>query len=139
MDRPAYQSYQPRRPHGYSRLDHMGILGHTVDDGIAPWIDTTVAMAKYPNIYVKVSAVPGYSKLPFPHPGLNKYVEKIVRAFGPERCFWGTDLTRMLERNKLSYTQCVEHFTKHMPFMSERDKEWVMGRAICECLNWPIK
>jgi predicted TIM-barrel fold metal-dependent hydrolase len=120
-------------------LDHMGILGHTVDDAIAPWIDSTVAMAKHPNIYVKVSAVPGYSKTQFPHPGLNKYVEKIVRAFGPQRCFWGTDLTRMLERNKLTYTQTVEHFTKHMPFLSENDKEWVMGRAICECLNWPIK
>ena len=48
-------------------------------------------------------------------------------------------LDRMLERNKLSYTQTVEHFTKHMPFLSESDKEWVMGRAICECLNWPIK
>jgi predicted TIM-barrel fold metal-dependent hydrolase len=138
--KPQLAAIAARHPNLRIIVDHMGIMGpHSVDDGIAPWIDGTVAMAKYPNVYVKVSAVPGYSSQPYPHANLNKYVQKIVRAFGPERCFWGSDLSRMLEKCKLTYGQCVEQFSKHMDFLSDTDKDWVMGRAICACLNWLVK
>jgi predicted TIM-barrel fold metal-dependent hydrolase len=119
-------------------IDHMGILGHTTDDGVAPWIADTAQLAKHPNVYVKVSAIPGYSTEPYPFPKLNKYVQQVVEAFGARRCFWGTDLSRMLGKCKLTYGQVVEHFTKHMGFLSQDDMEWIMGRAICECLKWPI-
>lgn len=119
-------------------LDHMGIPGHTKDDAVAPWIEETVKLARYPNMHVKVSAIPAYSTEPYPYIGLNKYVRRVIEAFGPHRCFWGTDLSRMLGQCKLTYLQVVEHFTKHMDFLSSSDMAWVMGRAICECLNWPV-
>ncbi len=59
--KPQLEAIAGRHPKLRIILDHMGILGHSVDDKIAPWIDSTVAMAKYPNVYVKVSSVPGYS------------------------------------------------------------------------------
>ena len=32
--------------------------------------------------------------------------------------------------------QRVTHFTEELPFLSEDDKDWVMGRAIMRRLGW---
>lgn len=117
-------------------VDHMGIFTRLMDDAIEYWVEETIELAKHPNIYVKVSAIPSYSSQPYPFENVNKYVRQVVDAFGAERCFWGTDLTRQLKHD-LTYSDCIEHFTKHMGFTSQQ-LEWIMGRGICECLGWPI-
>ena len=38
----------------------------------------------------------------------------------------------------LTYKDTIEHFTKHMNFTAE-ELEWIMGKGICECLDWPIQ
>jgi hypothetical protein len=55
---------------------------------------------------------------------------------GPERCFFGTDITRLLGHG-LTWTDTVEQFTEHFDF-TEQELEWIMGRGIAECLDWPI-
>ena len=117
-------------------IDHMGIMARCVDDAIGYWVSETADLYTHPNIYVKVSAIPGYSTQPFPNLNIAKYVREMVDKMGPERCFWGTDLTRLLEHG-LTYTDTIEQFTKHFPF-SEEELEWIMGRGISECLGWPI-
>ena len=56
----------------------------------------------------------------------------ILDAFGPQRCFWGTDITRM----PCSYRQCVTRFTEELPWLQGCDKELMMGDAICDWLGW---
>ncbi len=118
-------------------IDHMGIFTRMMDDAIEYWVEETIELADNPNIYVKVSAIPSYSSQPYPFENVNKYVRMVVDAFGAKRCFWGTDLTRQLNHG-MTYTDCIEHFTKHMGF-SQEQLEWIMGRGISECLNWPAK
>jgi predicted TIM-barrel fold metal-dependent hydrolase len=117
-------------------IDHMGILARSVDDAIDYWVQETADLYPHPNIYVKVSAVPGYSTKEYPYENINKYVVALIEKMGPERCFWGTDLTRLMDHG-LTYKDLVEHFTRHMG-LSDDQLEWVMGRGICDCLDWPI-
>ena len=119
-------------------IDHMGILARSVDDAIGYWVDETADLHVHPNIYVKVSAVPGYSTHPYPYENINGFVRSLVAKMGPERCFWGTDLTRLMDSKHLTYQQTIEHFTRHMG-LSERELEWVMGRGLCECIGWPVE
>jgi hypothetical protein len=58
----------------------------------------------------------------------------VFEAFGRERCYWGTDMTNSLD--KATYRQRVTHFTEALDFLSEEDKDWVMGRAILARLKW---
>ena len=37
---------------------------------------------------------------------------------------------------KASYRQRITHFTEDLAFLSEEDKDWIMGRAILERLGW---
>lgn len=115
-------------------FDHMALAGGIKDDEAFRGLDKLLATAKRPNLGVKVSALPAYSTAPYPFANLHDYVRRIYDAFGPQRLFWGSDLTRI--RNA-SYRQCVTAFTEEMPWLSANDLEWIMGRALCEWLNWP--
>ena len=44
----------------------------------------------------------------------------------------------MISRTKCTYPQAVTMFTEEMDFLSKEDLEFVMGRALAECLPWPV-
>ena len=69
--------------------------------------------------------------LPLPqHPQIHP--PDLSTRSAPQRCFWGTDITRM----PCSYRQCVTMFTEELPWLQGRDKELVMGEAIFDWLGW---
>ncbi len=70
----------------------------------------------------------------YPLRDMTEHIKRCFDAFGPRRCYWGTDLTNALA--KATYRQRITHFTEELPFLSEEDKDWVMGKAILARLNW---
>ena len=93
-----------------------------------------LALAKYPNVAVKATgraelfdrrlSVPQHPPVP----------AQIFDAFGPQRMFWGTDITRM----PCTWRQCVTMFTEELPWLKGRDLELVMGRALCDWIGWKV-
>jgi hypothetical protein len=65
---------------------------------------------------------------------MKPHLRAVFEAYGPRRCYWGTDLTNSF--TKVTYRQRITHFTETLDFLSEDDKDWVMGRAILERLKW---
>jgi len=63
---------------------------------------------------------------------MHTFVRQIYDAFGPQRLFWGTDITKM----PCSWRQCVTMFTEEMPWLSEPDKALIMGQALCAWWGW---
>ena len=53
-------------------------------------------------------------------------------AFGPERLFWGSDLSRL----RGSYPDLVRLFREELDFLSPADVEAVMGRSVLAWLHW---
>ena len=104
------------------------------DNTLAEGIAATVALAKYPNVSVKVSASPGLSRQPYPFRDVAEHIKRVFDAYGPQRSYWGTDITNSYA--KASYRQRITHFTEELSFLSEVDKDWVMGRAILQRLRW---
>ena len=116
-------------------IDHMGLTAAMAKDNtVAAAIDQAVSVAKYPNVSIKVSASPGISQETYPFRDMNVHLKRVFDAYGPQRCYWGTDLTNSYA--KASYRQRVTHFTEELGFLSETDKDWVMGKAIMARLNW---
>ena len=116
-------------------IDHHwrgGGGGAGTDDGAFADLAEMLAVAKRPNVAVKLSGAPSYSSEPYPYRNIHTYLQQIVDAFGPRRCFWGTDITRM----PCSYRQCVTMFTEELAWLKGRDLELVMGQAICAWLGW---
>jgi hypothetical protein len=116
-------------------IDHLGRHGGgtgVTDDAAFADLKDTLALAKYPNVAIKMSGAPSYSSLPYPYKNIHGYLRQIFEAFGPERSFWGTDITRM----PCSYRQCVTMFTEELPWLKDRDLERVMGGAVVDWLGW---
>jgi len=115
-------------------LDHLCIPMRTKDEDAFRGLDKVLEMARRPNIAVKATALPRYSTEDYPYRNLHPYFRRVCDAFSPKRVFWGTDLTSL----PCSYSQAVEMITENMPWLSAEDKEWIMGRGLCEWLDWPI-
>jgi predicted TIM-barrel fold metal-dependent hydrolase len=108
------------------------------DDKLGLGIAQTFELAKYPNVFVKLTSVPSCSTEPYPYRNIHPHLKRLIEAFGPRRCFWGTDLSALLSRSTCTYRQAVTMFTEEMDFLSKEDLEYVMGRGLAECLPWPI-
>jgi L-fuconolactonase len=115
-------------------VDHMGFSRETMDGEAEGGARRMVALAKYPNVFVKVSALPCYSSEPYPYRNLHSAVRRVIDAFGVRRCFWGSDFSRL--PRGCSYRQAVTMFTEELYFLSPTDLDWIMGRGVAECLNW---
>ena len=116
-------------------VDHMGFARETIDDKTVPAAERIVALARRPNVHVKVSAAPAFSTEPYPYKNLREPLRRIIDAFGPRRAFWGSDITRVPK--SCSYRQLVTHFTEELDFVPRDDLAWIMGRGLAECLRWP--
>ncbi len=113
-------------------VDHLGYVRGGMDDAAFARNDELCGLARYPNIAVKATGTPGYSTAPYPFRNIHGHIRRVFDAFGPQRVFWGTDITRM----PCSYRQCVTMFTEEMPWLTGRDLELVMGEAVCDWLGW---
>jgi len=83
---------------------------------------------------VKATGQAGYAEDPYPFHSLHAHLHRVFDAFGPERMFWGTDITRM----PCSWRQCVTLFTEELPWLKGRDLDLVMGEAVCNWLGWTL-
>lgn len=115
-------------------IDHMGLNSALRGKPLEPAVDNLIKLARLPNVAVKVSALPCYVAEPYPFPTLHPLVRRVVDAFGPRRCFWGTDLSHL----PCPYKQCLTLFTEEMKSLSAAELVWIMGRGLAEWLNWPL-
>jgi predicted TIM-barrel fold metal-dependent hydrolase len=115
-------------------VDHMARRRHTADAPAFANLGDLLALARHPNVAVKATGAPSYSTEAYPYRNIHTYLKQIFDAFGPDRTFWGTDITRM----PCSYRQCVTMFTEELPWLKGRDLERVMGRALCDWIGWKL-
>jgi predicted TIM-barrel fold metal-dependent hydrolase len=115
-------------------MDHLAIGSGQKDAQAFRDLGRLLALAKHANVAVKASALPCYTTDRYPYPGLHPHIRRVYDAFGPKRMFWGTDLSRL----PCSYRQGITMFTEHLPWLGADDKEWIMGRGVCEWLGWKL-
>lgn len=115
-------------------IDHVGLDVRGKGARVFEDLPAVCALAKHPNVSVKASGMPSLSTEPYPFRDLHPHIRTLVEAFGPQRTFWGTDLTRM----PCTYYECITLFTEHLSWLQGEDLEWVMGRGICDWLGWPL-
>jgi predicted TIM-barrel fold metal-dependent hydrolase len=113
-------------------IDHMGLRSGTKGPEAFAGLPELCGLARHANVAVKASALPCYSVEPYPFADVHAHIRRVYDSFGPQRMFWGTDWTRL----PCSWRQAVTLFTEELPWLSSHDKEWIMGRALCEWLGW---
>jgi L-fuconolactonase len=116
-------------------IDHLGFARATIDAATGPAVDRLIALARFPNVHVKVSTMPAYSTEAYPYVNLRDPIRRVIDAFGVSRCFWGSDLTRLPESS--SYRKSVTMFTEQDDFLSKDELTELMGAGLARVLGWP--
>ena len=118
-------------------LDHLGLCPQTpmlVNEGGRPWFDepmppdrygSTLELAKYPNVYVKVSGEYAFSGLPYPYEDTQPLVSQVYQAFGADRMMWATDYPWIAPEP--GYGRLAWMIDHHLPEISKNEREMVMG------------
>lgn len=121
-------------------IDHLGfpqppvnVSGNGPGDMFKGW-EHLIALAKCPNVAIKVSAFPSMSAEPYPYKDLWPRIRQLIEVFGIERLFWGTDFTRVA--TLLSYKEGVNYILDNDE-LSMSDKAMLMGDSLRRYFNWP--
>ena len=131
---PKFAEVAQRHPNLKLIVDHLGRPSGGAKSQAELWanLPEVIALAKYPNVAMKATGAPSYSDQPYPYRDIHDHLHRLYDAFGPERFFWGTDITRM----PCSWRQCVTMFTEELPWLKGRDLDLVMGQAVCDWIGW---
>jgi predicted TIM-barrel fold metal-dependent hydrolase len=76
-------------------VDHMAVPPGSSGQSAYRFQPKLPALAKYPNVAVKATGQPGYAEDVYPFRSFHQHLHRCFDAFGAERMFWGTDITRM--------------------------------------------
>jgi predicted TIM-barrel fold metal-dependent hydrolase len=117
-------------------LDHLGLTQPlsppTPDDPFAD-LGNVLALARHPNIAVKVTGVCTLSHKPFPFADLWPPLCRLFDAYGIERCMWGSDWTRAVDF--VSYQDSVASFRDWLP-LSASERSALMGAVVTRIFDW---
>ncbi len=116
-------------------IDHMGGRGGNTtlkDDAAMAHMPDLLKLARSPNVAIKATGAPGYSSEGYPFRSMHGHLRRIYDAFGPDRLFWGTDITKM----PCSWRQCITMFTEDLDWLGDEDRRLVMGEAVCAWWGW---
>ncbi len=118
-------------------VDHLNLV--TVPpDAWEGRVQELIALAKYPNVAVKVSALPLFSKQPYPFGDLQQPIRQVYEAFGANRLMWGSDQTMQIAHNTATYSQSAGYLEQALAGLASADDlEWIFARTLSTWLGWP--
>jgi len=112
-------------------IDHMADTPLDKPEQLA----TLLALARYPNVYVKISHLWSLSKQAYPYRDTLVMLKEIYQTYGAKRLMWGTDYPVSLPYS--DYAGIVAFYRHQLAFMSAEDREEVWHGTVQRV--WPFK
>ncbi|MFE1801609.1 amidohydrolase family protein [Streptomyces sp. NPDC059517] len=125
-----YERLAQRYPALRITVDHAAVESAAIP--LVEAVQPLLALAKYPGIAVKASALPCFVREEHPFPSVTETVHRLVDAFGAHRVFFGSDLSRL----PVPYPQLVDAFVHHTPRLSDSERTAVLGGALAAWIGW---
>jgi len=89
-------------------------------------IQRVLYLARYPNLYAKLTWLVDSSDTDYPFTDTYPLLRAVIRAYGPERCVWGSDFPCELWTPKATYAQHLTLFTQALG-LSEGEKQEILA------------
>lgn len=130
------QELARRHPNTQVVIDHVGLTQpFAPPPPPEPFADlpAVLSLAACDNVAIKISGACTLSHQPFPYLDIWEPLGQIFKAFGFERCLWGTDWTRAV--SLLTYEQGVEAF-RVTDQLSPTERAALMGGSLTKIYRW---
>src|SRR5262245_30191309 len=108
------------------------VIDHCLYIAAGPKLEPTVeamrTLAKFPNVYAKLSFIPAGSAEEYPCRDMHDPCRDVIKAFGPERCVWGRCFPCDLWCTKVAYRQHLKIFTTELR-LDDRSQRAILGET----------
>ena len=126
---PRLEKMIQRYPQVSAVIDHMSQIDFGVDDPL-PGLKKLLALARYPNVAVKISDLTSVSKSgKYPFPDAYPWVKRVYDAFSPDRLLWGTGYPGAVRADfrRPTVKKELELIRQHVPFFTPQDRAKILG------------
>jgi predicted TIM-barrel fold metal-dependent hydrolase len=114
----------PGAPVIIDHLARIGVDGTVRDEDVK----ALCAMAKHKRVMVKVGAFYALGKKKAPYTDLGPLIEKVVNAYGVERCMWESDCPFQVGGGH-TYKDSIDLVKSRLAFLSDGDREWLLRKT----------
>ena len=120
-----------RHPHLKLILDHMGYP--QVEAGKAAF-QPILDLARYHNVYLKLSDVAGRSRQDFPFEDVHPFIRMLLSAYGAQRMVWGTGYPghHRVKHAWPTLAQELQLIREGLSFLTDADRERILGGTAAE-------
>ena len=101
-------------------------------------LNDMLALARLPTVHAKLTFIPTGSAEDYPCRDMHDACRTIIRAYGPERCVWGSDFPCELWCPRLTYAQHLRIFT-HELGLDEKTRRAILGETAYRLWFEPLK
>jgi L-fuconolactonase len=110
-------------------LDHTAYL--SAADAGSERLETVCRMAEYKNLHPKVSfGVTGSGEPAYPFKDTHPVIRRVIQAFGPDRCMWGSDFPCELWLKKATYVEHLRMFTEALGLSAGEQEAILSGTPL---------
>ena len=92
-------------------------------------------MAQYANVYAKLTFLPAASQENYPFADVHWMVRRLVDAFGPERCLFGSNFPTEQYTPGTSYGETVRLFAEAVDLSAE-ERAWILAGTATRLWRW---
>ena len=108
------------------------VLDHSLNLKAGPEFEAILAdvvrLSRHKNLHAKLTFLPTGSTSGYPCADMHAACLKIIDAFGPERCVWGSDFPCELWTPKVTYAEHLKIFTEALP-LKDSARAQVLGET----------
>ncbi|KAL0335932.1 UNVERIFIED_CONTAM: hypothetical protein Sradi_4805100 [Sesamum radiatum] len=116
-------------------LDHLGFCKPPINDKEEQVFLKLLKLSRFPQVYVKFSALFRVSRHPYPYEDLSDILPKVVSSYGANRVMWGSDFPYVVP--KCGYKEAKEAVVQlvQRAQLSSSELNWIMGRTVNQIFN----
>jgi L-fuconolactonase len=108
------------------------VLDHCLNLKAGPEFQAILAdvlrLSRHKNLHAKLTFLPTGSTTGYPCADMHEACLKIIDAFGPERCVWGSDFPCELWTPKVTYAEHLKIFTEALP-LKDSARSQILGET----------
>ncbi|MED6209930.1 hypothetical protein PIB30_059410 [Stylosanthes scabra] len=116
-------------------LDHLAFCKPPLNDQEQLVFSRLLNLSRFPQLYVKFSALFRVSREKHPYLDLSPLLSQIVSSFGANRAMWGSDFPYVVPECGYKEGKEAVNSIANKVSLSPSDLEWIMGKTAMQLLQ----
>ncbi|MGE3821546.1 MAG: amidohydrolase, partial [Isosphaeraceae bacterium] len=108
------------------------VIDHCLNLRVGPELEPTLGalerLARRPNLHAKLTFIPTGTAEAYPCRDLHEPCRRVIAAFGPERCVWGSNFPCELWNPKVTYAQHLAIFQRELG-LDDKARAAILGET----------